>query len=269
MSQMDEIDFCLLIPCYNNFPGLIESLRSVVYPDSKYLTVIVDDGSSKPIKMESIKAEIGDKNPTVILSNETNKGITEALNKGLAWIEENVTTKYIARLDCSDTCAAERFIVQVQYLDDHPETGLLGSWCKFQEKGTSIKYSYSTPVKHKAIMKAMHFRNVFIHPTVMFRVSLLKEVGYYPLGFKYAEDYAFFWKLILVSQSFILDKFLVICEINRQGLSFKNRSEQLTARWRVIKTFSGRLPLKIAAFLKLKLLYILPKGLVLRLKSKQ
>ena len=159
--------------------------------------------------------------------------------------------------------------MQVQYLDDHPETGLVGSWCKFEEKETSLKYSYTTPTDHKAIIKAMYFRNVFIHPTVMFRSSLLKKVGYYPMGFEYAEDYAFFWKLILVSQSFILDKFLVICEINRRGLSFKNRSKQLTARWKVIDNFSNSLPLKIAAFIKLKLLHILPKGLALRLKDKR
>jgi hypothetical protein len=86
------------------------------------------------------------------------------------------------------------------------------------------------------------------------------------MDFDHAEDYAFFWKLILVSQSFILDKFLVVCEFNRQGLSFKNRSGQLAARWKVVNTFSTNPILKISAFIRLKLLYFLPKGLVLRLK---
>ena len=269
MNKMEEIDFCLLIPCYNNFSGLIESLKSIVYPNKKYLIVIVDDGSVEPIMIDSVKSKIRDEKPIIVLSNETNKGITEALNKGLSWIEENVNTKYIARLDCSDTCSAERFITQVQYLDAHPETGLLGSWCKFEEKGTSLKYSYTTPTDHKAIIKAMHFRNVFIHPTVMFRASLLKKIGYYPAGFHYAEDYAFFWKIILISKSFILDKILVISEINRQGISFKKKAEQLAARWKVVNTFSKSLPLKAAGFIKLKLLHILPKGVVLWLKSRQ
>jgi glycosyltransferase involved in cell wall biosynthesis len=266
MKTDAELDFCLLIPCYNNFSGLIESLKSVVYPDNNYLIVIVDDGSSQAITIESVKTEIGEKKPIVILSNGTNKGIQVALNKGLSWIEENTVAKYIARLDCGDTCSFDRFILQVEYLDAHPETGLVGSWCKFEEKGTSLKYSYTTPTDHKAIIKDMHFRNVFIHPTVMFRSSLLKKVGYYPMDFDYAEDYAFFWKLILVSQSFILDKFLVVCEFNRQGLSFKNRPRQLAARWKVVNTFSTNSILKMSAFIKLKLLYFLPKRLVLRLK---
>src|SRR6266699_4844052 len=115
MSQMDEIDFCLLIPCYNNFPGLIESLKSIVYPDNNYLIVIVDDGSRQAITIESVKAEIGGKKPIIILSNEINRGIQVGLNKGLSWIEENTTAKYIARLDCGDTCSFDRFILQVQY----------------------------------------------------------------------------------------------------------------------------------------------------------
>ena len=72
---------------------MIESLKSVVYPHNNYLIVIVDDGSIERIDMTSVKAEIGDEKPIVMLLNETNKGITEALNKGLAWIEENITTK--------------------------------------------------------------------------------------------------------------------------------------------------------------------------------
>jgi glycosyltransferase involved in cell wall biosynthesis len=266
MSPDNELDFCLLIPCYNNFNGLIESLKSVCYPDDKYLVVVVDDGSDNIIKVKDVKAETGKDKLLVVLTNEQNRGITEALNKGLAWIEKNTAARYIARLDCGDICTPDRFIIQVQYMDAHPETGLLGSWCKFEEKGTSLKYSYTTPTDHKAIIKAMHFRNVFIHPTVMFRASLLKQIGYYPAGFDYAEDYAFFWKLILVCESFIIDKFLVICDFNRQGLSFKNRRKQLAARWKVVKTFSDSLSLKIVVFIKMKLLYILPKSLVLLLK---
>jgi glycosyltransferase involved in cell wall biosynthesis len=269
MKEYNEIDFCLLIPCYNNFIGLIESLKSVAYPNNNYLVVIVDDGSIEPITVQSVKMEVGNNQPIVILTNETNKGITEALNRGLSWIEENTDARYIARLDCGDTCSPDRFILQVQYMDAHPETGLVGSWCRFEEKETSLKYSYITPVTHKEIIRAMHFRNVFIHPAVMFRTSLLKKIGYYPAGFDFAEDYAFFWKLILISQSFIINKFLVICEISRHGLSFKNRAKQLAARWKVVNTFSDSLVFQSIAFIKLKLLYFLPKGLVLRLKRRR
>jgi glycosyltransferase involved in cell wall biosynthesis len=267
MKRFTNIDFCLLIPCYNNFTGLIDSLKSVVYPTDKFLVVIIDDGSKDAVTEEKINQALNNKKPLILLKNDRNLGITATLNKGLAWIGENVDTEFIARLDCGDICAPERFPLQVQYMNDHKEIGLTGSWCLFEDRKTLEKYSYKTPVRHQVIVKTMHFRNVFIHPTVMFRRSLLSQIGYYPDGFDLAEDYAFFWKMINVSQSFVFDRFLVVCEINKSGLSYKNKGKQLLARWRVVKTFGSNLALKITACIRLIILFLLPKGLILQLKK--
>ncbi len=261
------LDFCLLIPCYNNFNGLIRSLESVTYFSGNYVVLIVDDGSNEPLSLERIKNELKEAKPLVVLRNEKNSGITAALNKGLAWISENTNTKYIARLDCSDICHPERFIIQVQYMNDHPGVGLTGSWCQIIDKEISFSYSYKTSVQHDDICKEMYYRNVFMHATVMFRASLLKKSGYYPTNFEYAEDYAFFWMLIKVSQSFVLDKFLVICELNKGGLSYSNKGKQLKARWKVVRAFGKNKLMQSFAFIRLLLLYILPKELLLHLKK--
>jgi len=267
MKHFKEIDFCLLIPCYNNFNGLIVSLKSVIYPTENYLVIVLDDGSKDTVTLERINKEMDLKKPIVVLQNEKNLGITATLNRGLSWIEENTDARYIARLDCGDICREERFVAQVGYMDTHPETGFVGSWCQFEDKQTLDKYSYITPTQHDDIIRAMHFRNVFIHPTVMFRTSLLKEAGYYPVVFEYAEDYAFFWKLIKKRRAFIFNKYLVICEINKSGLSYNNKGKQLFSRGKVIKTFGSNLVLKIAAYARLILLFILPKGVALQLKK--
>ncbi len=267
MKSFEEIDFCLLIPCYNNFSGLVVSLKSVFYSSSNFLILVIDDGSNQAVTVEGINTELDIKKPVVVLRNEKNLGITATLNKGLSWIEENTDARYIARLDCGDLCAEERFLTQVQYLEAHPETGLVGSWCQFQDKETLEKYSYKTPVQHEDILRAMYFRNVFIHPTVMFRRFLLEQSGYYPDGFEYAEDYAFFWKLIKIKQSFVFDKFLVVCELNKGGLSYRNKGKQLIARWKVVRTFGSNLALKITACIRLVLLFVLPKEITLQLKK--
>lgn len=269
MKSFEAIDFCLLIPCYNNFDGLIVSLKSVMYSPENYLVVILDDGSKDAVTAERVYKEINKNKPVVVLQNEKNLGITATLNKGLSWIEKNTGAKYIARLDCGDICMEERFIMQVQYMDAHPEAGLVGSWCRIIDEETSFNYSYKAPLQHDAIKKAMYFRNVFMHATVMFRTSLLKEVGYYPINFEYAEDYAFFWKLINASESFVIDKFLVICELNKKGLSYSNKSKQLLARGKVVRTFGSNLVLKITAYIRLILLFILPKEIALQLKKRR
>jgi hypothetical protein len=147
------------------------------------------------------------------------------------------------------------------------DTTLLGSWCVFENKKNGFKYRYKTPVYHTQIEKAMHFRNVFIHPTVIFKTSLLKKTGYYPENFSHAEDYAFFWKLIRQGPSHILDEFLVTCEINAEGISLKNRQKQLAGRTKVVAEFGTNFFFRITGLFRIKVLHILPKQLVLRLKK--
>src|SRR5215470_2449775 len=100
----EQLDFCLLIPCYNNPQGLMASLESVFYDGDRFAVVIVDDGSSVPVCAEQIKSELRNISLITVLRSEQNRGITDALNHGLQWIEEHLTVKYIARLDCGDSC---------------------------------------------------------------------------------------------------------------------------------------------------------------------
>jgi hypothetical protein len=113
----------------------------------------------------------------------------------------------------------------------------------------------------------MHFRNVFIHPTVIFEASLPKKVGYYPTNFVHAEDYAFFYQLIGITGCHILDELLVVCEINDKGISLKNRQEQLASRGRIIMQHGTNPFLKIVGILRVYALRLLPKRLVLLLRK--
>lgn len=261
------VHFCLLIPCYNNLPGLIKSLKTVRYFPNQFLVVVVDDGSDYPVLIDDIRRAVGEEIPVSVLRTGANQGITRALNTGLDWIADNVDTKYIARLDCGDICDGERFYEQVKFMDEHPAVGLLGSWCMFSDRSGKSSYRYVTPVEHRQIFRAMYFRNVFIHPTVMFRASLLRETGNYPEDFPYAEDYALFWKMINVTQSYVLNRFLVVTEINTEGISVKNRGKQLEARWKVVDTFAPGRYLRLLGFVRLKMLGVVPQKLALMLKK--
>lgn len=242
------------------------SLESVFYDADRFAVVIVDDGSRVPVRAEQLRFELKNIGSITVLRNDQNRGITDALNLGLKWIEEHLLVKYIARLDCGDSCHPYRFYCQVEYLDRHGEIGLLGSWCVFEDKQSGARYEYKTPTRHEKIKSQMLWRNVFIHPTVMFRSDLIKQCGYYPTDFLHAEDYAFFWKLIKNTRSHILDQFLVTCEINNEGLTFKNRGQQRLEHIRVIKDQPGNRIIKIVGILRIKTLSLIPKRLVLPLK---
>lgn len=260
-------DFHILIPFYNNLPGLIRSLRSIVYDPLAYCLLIVDDGSKEMLRHEDLLSYLPQSLSLTILRLRENQGITKALNTGLKWLEENGNSRYIARLDCGDLCTPDRFDRQVAFLDGHPEVGLVGSWCIFKDFRTGDSYRYKTPTEHKKILKEMHFRNVFIHPTVMWRSDMTRKVGVYPENFPRAEDYGFFYEIISVSEAAVLPSELVISEINPQGISLQFRREQLKSRMKVVRQYGKNRIFRLLGVLKLWLLLVIPYKIILNIKK--
>ncbi|HTJ11879.1 MAG TPA: glycosyltransferase [Dinghuibacter sp.] len=253
--------FNLLIPCYNNREGLVRALRSVAYPADQFGILVIDDGSDEPIAQHWLQQEID--GPVSVLRLPRNLGITAALNAGLEWVERNRPARYTARLDCDDVCALRRFYEQVSFLDEHPEIDLVGSWCIFREPESGYEYLYKTPTAHDDIKKGMYFRNLFIHPTVMWRASKQK----YPDDFPHAEDYGLFQEMLKEGKGEVIPQPLVTCALDPNGLSRKNRQEQLRSRIKVVRHFGENKWLTSLGVVKLLLLQYLPYQWVLRLKK--
>jgi glycosyltransferase involved in cell wall biosynthesis len=264
--QCSVIDVCILIPCYNNLKGLIESINSIVYHSGQFLVLVVDDGSTEAVTRTELYKHVSMSVNIQIIRLRRNLGISRALNTGLDFMYANYSTRFIARLDCGDTCNAERFYRQVAFLEDNPGTDLLGTWCYFKDMDTGSAYKYMTPTQHELIERSMYFRNVFVHPTVMWRVSSVNSYRY-PEKYPHAEDYGLFYDIISKKRTAIINDFLVTCEINKQGISFLNRAEQLKSRLRVIWDYGKNKLWLAAGTIKLALLMALPYRFIYRIKK--
>lgn len=262
-----NIELCVLIPCYNNFTGLIQSVNSIVYDKEKLLVLIVDDGSKEPLDSTTLQNSLHDGMHFSIIQNEENQGITASLNNGLEFIYSNLSVEFIARLDCGDICSPDRFYKQVSFLKDNASVDLLGTWCYFKDVNSGTGYSYITPTRHKQIKRTMHFRNVFIHPTVMWRFSSNQRFKY-PEQFPHAEDYGLFYNMVSEKKSAILNEFLVTCEINPAGISASNRAVQLRSRLKVILHYGKNKFYLLLGAVKLLLLMKVPYELVFMTKKK-
>ena len=239
-------------------------MESISYHKGKYLIVVVDDGNEEAIDEERLRQ---DNVPVRVVRLPQNKGITTALNTGLQWIIDTITCSYIARLDCGDVCDPERFYKQIGYLSINTDISMIGSWCYFQDSGKKIKYNYKTPVHHREIQKAMYFRNVFIHPTVVLRYEVLDKAGLYPESYPHAEDYAWFWKIVNRVKTALIPLYLVTCEINTDGISQTNRNLQLRSRMIIVKEFGLNFALKQLGILKIKILMKIPYPFILQVKK--
>ncbi len=234
---MSNIDFVLLIPCYNNQSGLIDSLKSVSYIPEKCEILIVDDGSAVPIDERGLQQVT--KIPVHVVRVETNAGILNALNIGLMLLKVRTNIKYIARLDAGDTCNEQRFYKQVEFLNKNKEIALLATWARFENPESGKGYDYITKTKHEDILKEMHYKCSFIHPSVMYRWEVLDSVGLYPEEYPHAEDYAFFWMILKKYKGAVLPEKLVRIVFSGKNVSAENYKKQLRSRRAVVMNFAS------------------------------
>lgn len=255
----------VLIPHYNNIDGLKKSISSIGKEESIDV-LIVDDGSAIQINEKEIE-EVFKANGTVYFDYlKKNKGIEHALNKGLKTILEKEYT-YTARLDCGDICVHNRFKKQEAFLATNKDIVLVGSDVNFtDEKGTFL-YNLQTPKSDAIIKKKMYINAMHIHPTIMFKNYILKTIGLYPIAFKAAEDYAFFFKIIQHFKVANINENLVNCELNSKGISAVQRKIQAKNRIKIVLKYFyfGFYP--IYGLLRSILLYILPLKLLISIKK--
>jgi glycosyltransferase involved in cell wall biosynthesis len=261
------LDFFLLIPFYNNLTGLIRSIQSVRYNPVNYGLLIVDDGSKMALQLSDLAAYIQPGQTVKIIRLPENQGITKALNTGLEWLKKRDDFRFVARLDCGDLCIATRFQTQIDFLTLHPDIDLVGSWCVFKNFSTGFSYRYITPTEHKKILRGMYFRNLFIHPTVMWKADVTGRMGEYPGNFPHAEDYGFFYQILNKGKGAIIPEELVICEINPKGISLHFRKEQLKSRMQVVKQYGKNWFFSLLGVLKIWVLLAIPYRIVFQAKK--
>lgn len=252
----------LLIPHYNNPKGLIASVNSIETSERVDI-FIVDDGSvnGRIDEIATTKAFKSKGRISYIYLNE-NKGIAFALNKGLDCIVKANQYQFIARLDCGDTCIGKRFDIQEKFLLENPEIKLVGTNANAVNLEGKFLYQTLFPAKHQDIKKKMFTNAMFLHPTVMFATEILTSIGNYPLNYKAAEDYAFFFKIVNEFRTANLQELLVQYEINPSGISVVNRKVQVWNRIRLIKDnfYVGFWP--VFGMLRNLILYLLPLSII-------
>jgi hypothetical protein len=222
----------VLIPHYNSVSDLLLSIKSINESFSVDL-LIVDDGSKKHIpNLNTLEKNYSNGRVFLEILPE-NMGIEYALNKGLELIE-NMQYEYIGRLDCGDTCVKNRFKKQVSYLDKNNNTYLLGTWANITNKSYEKLYVLKHPTRYDQIKRKMFTNSMFVHPSVVFRSSLLNEVGYYPTKYKAAEDYAYFFEIIKKYKSENLGEPLLNYVLDEKSISTTKRKLQVKSRIRII-----------------------------------
>jgi glycosyltransferase involved in cell wall biosynthesis len=232
--------------------------------------LVVDDGSDMEMlpTLAILQKEL---NPNVhleILLQPSNKGIAKTLNLGLDHILKKKKYTFVARIDCGDVCVSNRFEIQEEFLLKNKEISLVGSWVNWVDESGSIVFSKKPPIRHKDIKRAMSIRCSLIHPTTMFRLSVVEKIGGYPERFEAAEDYAYFYKISNKYKVANIPNFLTDVEFNQTGISSRKRNEQSKSKLKIIYTFTPISLRLVYGILYNIILMSLGAGLILNVKKR-
>ncbi|PYP76648.1 MAG: glycosyl transferase [Gemmatimonadetes bacterium] len=253
----------VLIPVYNERGRLRETLESLRAQSVAFTVVLVDDGSTPPLHVDVHDYAY----PIVLFRMARNGGIEAALNAGLELIEAQ-GFEFVARLDVGDRCAPARLATQQAFLDESPDVHLVGSDVEWRHDDGSLAFALSLPSRHQDISRALHHTVCLIHPTVMFRTSVVRAVGKYSYEYPAAEDFEFFWRIARRFQVANVPEVLLVTRFDTNGISITRRRRQLRSKLRIqFKYFRVDEPLSFAGVAKTLALMSVPYSGVVALKG--
>lgn len=259
---MEHVSVHVLIPYYNDPDGLAATLESLDDPTGVSV-LVVDDGSAVPAGdvIDGLQLPV----PVRVLTLDENRGIEHALNAGLKSLFES-EVPYIARLDCGDLARPGRFARQVARLNEAPDLIAVGSWVDWIDSGGELLYTLRPPVDRDAALRGMAYNPTIIHPAVMVRTSMWKEVGFYRTDRKGAEDYDLFWRMAKHHPVENIPEVLTACLISDSGLSVAGRKVQSRTRLRImIDNFTPH-PRNVAGLTRGLIVALLPRRATVRLR---
>lgn len=114
-------------------------------------------------------------------------GLPKSLNMGL----EQARGAFIARMDADDHARENRFREQIDYLNEHPEIDVVGSWMQIMGSDALAGTMPFSPEQRKAALLFMNYG--IAHPTAMIRREFLETNHIrYNESIRGSEDY-FLW----------------------------------------------------------------------------
>ncbi len=222
-NPLDTPVISVVLPVYNGEAFLYDAVKSIL--DQSYRNfelIIINDGSTD----QSEKVILSFSDPRIKYhKNETNLGLIAVLNHGIKLAQG----EFIARMDADDLCLPARFEKQLNYLDQHPDVGVVGSWYYGFPSVPLVEVKGSD--NNDRLRTILLFAPCFCHPAVMIRKSVLTENDLsYSTEAKHLEDYDLWIRM---------SKFTKFSNVQAFLFKYRNHSGQISNNFNDIQKTSG------------------------------
>lgn len=152
--------------------------------------VVVKDGqitSDLEKVLDNWRLSLGDK--LKIVEFFDNKGLGAALKAGL----EACDHELIARMDTDDLAVSGRFSKQLEFLAEHPEVDIVGSFVREMSYSGDLLGIRKAPITHDEIISCL-WASPMVHPSIMMRRSRVLAAGNYDPRYRRRQDYELWFR---------------------------------------------------------------------------
>lgn len=172
-----------------------ESILLQAYPRERIRIYLAVDGPVPGPLREVIEQYRGECRRVVDLPR--NGGLSAALNTLMRRLGNE---RYVFRMDADDVCHRDRFARQVDYMEQHPQVGILGSAIReFEDAPVSSSAMAECNVRRypraAQVRESIARTCPLAHPTVCFRRTALNSLGGYPAN-RESQDIAMWFRAV-------------------------------------------------------------------------
>jgi glycosyltransferase involved in cell wall biosynthesis len=216
------------MPVYQAQKDFEDTMQSLTASSTHCTVFVVDDGSQPPLEVRAYGSTLD----VVLTRLPQNRGIVAALNAGLS-AALDAGFEFIARIDAGDFIHPDRLARQMDYLDTHPRCVMVGSDAEVRDEQGTYCFTIEPPRDPAALAEALHERAWILHPTVMYRTSVLRESGLYSDRFAAAEDYEMFLRISSRHEIGVVPEPLLIYVLRKGSISTSQARAQALSRLRL------------------------------------
>lgn len=231
---MKDKKVSVLMPVYNAGPFVEEAVRSVLQQTfADFELVVMDDGCTD----DTLYRIAQFKDPRIrVIHNERNVGIARTLNRAL----DLIRTEWIARMDADDVCEPDRLATQVAFMRAHPNLVAAGGLVRlFGDRKPVV-----VPQPHgvETVRAFLLFGNALVHPTVMFRRSLLERHNLrYDPSYSCTEDYELWTRAADVAAVDNQSRVVLNMRVHGANISESMQPVMVPQTWEILRRQLGKL----------------------------
>ena len=189
----------VIIPAYNATAYVTDAINSVLIQKYTPIEIILVDDGSTDGTADLVRSQA----PEVLIIQQENAGVAAARNTGL----REATGNFICFLDADDGWFPGKLKAQIEYLQRHPETGLLyHDWLVWKPDADGIYRLPLQSTKESNSEQIDPLKSGWVYPqlllcciihtsAVMLRRTIAEQVGYFDTTLINGEDYNYWLRV--------------------------------------------------------------------------